>query len=151
MFDKVCVIYEGRMAYFGPADQAKQYFVNMGYEPANRQTIADFLVAVTDPEGRIPREDVKIIPRTAEEFAEYFRRSTLGQANKADMDSYRAEYVGRPERAATYRESVVAEHSRLVRDQSPYTVNILTQACAGMVRRLQIKRGNLTAQAVLTG
>lgn len=30
-FDKVCVIYEGRMAYFGPADKAKQYFMDMGY------------------------------------------------------------------------------------------------------------------------
>lgn len=30
-FDKVCVIYEGRMAYFGRADQAKQYFIDMGY------------------------------------------------------------------------------------------------------------------------
>lgn len=30
-FDKVCVIYEGRMAYFGVASEAKQYFINMGY------------------------------------------------------------------------------------------------------------------------
>jgi len=30
-FDKVCVIDEGRMAYFGPTDQAKQYFLDMGY------------------------------------------------------------------------------------------------------------------------
>ncbi|KAF8623914.1 hypothetical protein AX15_006135 [Amanita polypyramis BW_CC] len=29
-FDKVCVIYEGQMAYFGPADQARQYFIDMG-------------------------------------------------------------------------------------------------------------------------
>ena len=29
-FDKVCVIDAGRMAYFGPADQAKQYFLDMG-------------------------------------------------------------------------------------------------------------------------
>jgi ATP-binding cassette subfamily G (WHITE) protein 2 (SNQ2) len=29
-FDKVCVIYEGRMAYFGPADKAKNYFIEMG-------------------------------------------------------------------------------------------------------------------------
>jgi ATP-binding cassette subfamily G (WHITE) protein 2 (SNQ2) len=47
LFDKVCVIYEGKMAYFGPADQARQYFINMGYEPANRQTTPDFLVAVS--------------------------------------------------------------------------------------------------------
>jgi hypothetical protein len=30
-FDKVCVLYEGRMAYFGPANQARQYFIDMGY------------------------------------------------------------------------------------------------------------------------
>ena len=45
LFDKICVIYEGKMAYFGPAKQARQYFISLGYEPANRQTTADFLVA----------------------------------------------------------------------------------------------------------
>ena len=45
LFDKVCVIYEGKMAYFGPANRARQYFIDMGFEPANRQTTADFLVA----------------------------------------------------------------------------------------------------------
>ena len=45
LFDKVCVVYEGRMAYFGPANKARQYFIDLGYEPANRQTTADFLVA----------------------------------------------------------------------------------------------------------
>ena len=44
LFDKVCVIYEGRMAYYGPANRARQYFIDLGYEPAHRQTTADFLV-----------------------------------------------------------------------------------------------------------
>jgi hypothetical protein len=43
-FDKVCIIAEGKMAYFGPARAARQYFIDMGYEPHNRQTTADFLV-----------------------------------------------------------------------------------------------------------
>lgn len=30
-FDKVCVIYEGRMAYYGSASEAKAYFLEMGY------------------------------------------------------------------------------------------------------------------------
>jgi len=69
-FNKVCVIYEGKMAYYGPADQARQYFIDMGYEPASRQTTADFLVAVTDPFGRIERSDIlPIAPRTAVDFA----------------------------------------------------------------------------------
>ena len=45
LFDKVCVIYEGKMIYYGKATEARQYFIEMGYEPANRQTTADFLVA----------------------------------------------------------------------------------------------------------
>ena len=44
-FDKVCVIYEGRMAYFGRANEARQYFIDLGFEPAPRQTTPDFLVA----------------------------------------------------------------------------------------------------------
>lgn len=33
------------MAYFGPAKEARQYFIDMGYEPQDRQTTADFLVS----------------------------------------------------------------------------------------------------------
>jgi len=45
-FDKICLIAEGKMAYFGPArDAPRQYFIDMGYEPQDRQTTADFLVA----------------------------------------------------------------------------------------------------------
>jgi hypothetical protein len=44
-FDKVCLLYEGRMAYFGRADQARQYFIDLGFEPAHRQTTSDFLVS----------------------------------------------------------------------------------------------------------
>lgn len=33
------------MAYFGSTRKARDYFIEMGYEPANRQTTADFLVA----------------------------------------------------------------------------------------------------------
>lgn len=47
LFNKVCVIYEGKMIYFGKAVEARQYFIEMGWEPANRQTTADFLVAGT--------------------------------------------------------------------------------------------------------
>ena len=59
VFDKVCLIYEGRMVYYGPANQARQYFLDMGYVPKNRQTTADFLVSVTDPLGRHTRDEIK--------------------------------------------------------------------------------------------
>ncbi|KAH9995929.1 ABC-2 type transporter-domain-containing protein [Russula compacta] len=149
-FDKVCVIYEGRMAYFGRADQARQYFIDMGYEPADRQTTADFVVAVTDVTARTVREDFKgRVPRTPEEFAAAFLASGAAIENRADMDAYRNEFVGKPERALAYRQSAVAEHATTSRKGSPYTISIPMQVGAVMLRRVQILRGNLVTEFII--
>lgn len=114
-FDKVCVIYEDRMAYFGPASSARQYFIDMGFEPAHRQTTADFLVAVTDQNGRIIRSGFESrTPRTASEFAERFLASPAGDANRADMDSYRSDFVGKPDRALDYKTSARARNMQRI-------------------------------------
>ncbi|KAF9479336.1 pleiotropic drug resistance ABC transporter [Pholiota conissans] len=141
-FDKVCVIYEGRMAYFGPASEAKKYFMDMGYEPANRQTTADFLVAVTDPNGRIPREGFTNQPRTAAEFAEYFRKSEAGRANRAELEAYLDEFVDKPDKKQAYVQSARAEFAKRSRKASPYLLSIPQQAQIVMRRRVQILLGN---------
>ena len=118
LFDKVCVIKEGRMAYFGPADQARQYFIDMGYQPTNRQTTSDFLLAVTDPNCRILRPGVGGQPRSAEEFAEYFRGSNIAELGRDDMKRYREECVGSRERIDAYKESALAERADNARNAS---------------------------------
>lgn len=149
LFDKVCVIYEGRMVYFGPADQARQYFIDMGYEPANRQTTADFLVAVTDPNGRIVREGFeKKVPRTAEEFADYYMKSETAADNRADMDSYMEEHVGKDSKRQSYRQSVMQAHAQHTRRTSPYITSIPMQARALMLRRAQILKGGFLAPVI---
>ena len=45
LFDKVCVIGEGRMFYFGPSQSARKYFEDLGYYADSRQTTSDFLVS----------------------------------------------------------------------------------------------------------
>ncbi|KAI0698983.1 pleiotropic drug resistance ABC transporter [Cerioporus squamosus] len=148
-FDKVCVIYEGKQVYFGPANQARQYFIDMGYEPANRQTTADFLVAITDPNGRIVREGYENrVPRTAAEFVEYYRRSEIYHANREDMATYHEQFVGKPERVTHYKQSVKAEHAKHTNKKSPYIVSIPMQARALMRRRVQIIRGGIAAQVI---
>ncbi|KAH9480206.1 Brefeldin A resistance protein [Psilocybe cubensis] len=141
LFDKVCVIYEGRMAYFGPANQARDYFINLGYEPAHRQTTADFLVAVTDPNARIPRQIEAPLPRTAAEFAASFALSAAGERNRDDMNSYLAECLADEKGVVNYKQSVVAEHARYARRTSPYVASLFTQASAVMVRRFHIVLG----------
>ncbi|KZT26095.1 pleiotropic drug resistance ABC transporter [Neolentinus lepideus HHB14362 ss-1] len=148
LFDKVCVIYEGKMAYFGPADRARQYFIDLGYEPANRQTTADFLVAVTDPNGRIPRQVSHPIPRNAIEFAEHFRKSDLAALNRDDIQSYQAEVTGQPHRSEHYKQSVWEDHAKTTRKKSPYLISIPMQTRALITRRVQIIRGNMAGQVV---
>ena len=172
-FDKVCVIYEGRMAYFGRADEARQYFIDLGFEPAPRQTTPDFLVAgvlhafmcffsvvvcslfsapfslVTNPLARTVREDFKgPVPQTAADFASAFLASEVSAANRMDIDAYYKEFVGHPERALAYKQSATAEHATTMRKGSPYTISIPMQAGAVMLRRLQILRGNMTTQLI---
>jgi len=147
LFDKVCVIYEGRMVFYGPASLTRQYFINMGYEPANRQTTPDFLVAVTDPNARIAREGYESrVPRTADEFAEYYLRSNVWQINQEDMDTYLNGFVGQPQSALAYRESAWAEYATTASKKTSYVTSIPMQMRAVMVRRLQILKGGLAAQ-----
>ncbi|THH00264.1 hypothetical protein EW026_g2253 [Hermanssonia centrifuga] len=161
LFDKVCVIYEGKMAYYGPANQARQYFIDMGYEPANRQTTADFLVAVTDPSGRIPRSipPKHPLPRSAAEFAAYYLAAPVSATNRADMDEYEASYVGKEERERTYRDSVLGEHVRghglsvlsAKKERkvgSPFVISVPMMARALMKRRVMIMKGDALTQVL---
>lgn len=52
LMDKILLIDEGRMIYCGPANVAKAYFIDLGFECPPRQTTADFLTAITDPVER---------------------------------------------------------------------------------------------------
>ncbi|KAG2073835.1 hypothetical protein BDR04DRAFT_1093970 [Suillus decipiens] len=149
LFDKVCVISEGKMAYFGPAKEARQYFIDMGYEPQDRQTTADFLVSVTNPSGRTIRDGFEgKVPGTSEEMAAAFLASSLGQANRDSIENYRLHNVGKPERVDAYMQSVVMEHAATAPKSNSYTISIPMQMRAVMVRRLHIIKGSWSTVAV---
>jgi len=86
--------------------------VVFSYEPANRQTTPDFLVAVTDPLARIPRVGLSNQPRTAGEFAEYFQKSPHGRLNKDEINDYLGQFVGKSDKKAAYMESARAEFAK---------------------------------------
>jgi len=124
IFDKVCLIYEGKMVYFGPTNQARQYFIDIGYVPANRQTTPDFLVSVTDPIGRraTGQENdtknegkAKPIPRTAAEFEDCYRRSETMKRNREDIASYKKDNVDKDEMAQHYKTSAKQDHAQHTR------------------------------------
>jgi len=92
-FDKAVVLYEGRQIYFGPCDQAKQYFVDMGWECPARQTTGDFLTSVTNPTERKVREGFENkVPRTPDEFEKYWKESPHRKALMEEMRDHEAEF-----------------------------------------------------------
>ena len=134
-FYKVCVVYEvDRKVYYGLALLARQYFIDMGYQPANHQTTPDFLIAVTDPNARTTcaRYENRV-PRTPDEFAEYYRKSNVWQVNGEDMKAYLREFVGKPNRASAYTESAQAEHATTPSKKSAYVISILKGSVGGQI------------------
>ncbi|CCH45108.1 putative membrane protein [Wickerhamomyces ciferrii] len=91
-FDKVTILYDGRQIYFGPVEEAKAYFVNMGFEAPSRQTTAEFLTAVTDPAGRFPQPGFESrVPRTADEFEQYWLNSPEYKALVDEIKEYESD------------------------------------------------------------
>jgi ATP-binding cassette, subfamily G (WHITE), member 2, SNQ2 len=110
----------------------------------------DFLVSVTDPNGRNVRSgiDPRSIPHTAAEFAAAFEASELGKLNVEDMSRYESECVGNDQRASAFKASAREEHAKHTRPKSPYTISIPMQARAVMMRRVQILKGTLGYQSI---
>lgn len=88
-FDKVLLIHEGKCIYYGFADKAKQYFLDIGFDCPPRMTTADFLTSVTEVHGRkVQKGWEDKIPRTAEDFASVFRQSGAYRAGMADIEDF---------------------------------------------------------------
>ncbi|KAK0559020.1 ATP-binding cassette transporter snq2 [Tilletia horrida] len=147
LFDKVAVVDDGRLIYYGPRDQVRDYFYGLGYEIPARSTTADFCtVNVVDEKETVYRTDMPAgsppAPRTAEERERAWQASDLYARLVREMDDYdeavRASDKGE---AVRLRETVRREKNKGVRKGSPYTVSFATQVQACIYRQLLVKWG----------
>jgi ABC-type multidrug transport system ATPase subunit len=89
-FDRVLVLYKGEMIFSGAVEDARGYFINLGFYAQERQTTPEFLTAVTSLSERIVRQDYAgPVPQTPQEFADAFRRSSYYDLLESDISSYR--------------------------------------------------------------
>ncbi|KAJ5697282.1 ATP-binding cassette transporter [Penicillium malachiteum] len=81
LFDKVLVLNEGHVAYYGPAASAKEYFESLGFHCSSRTSISDFLASMSgSPEGRVSRKDIQWrVPLQPSDFEARFRESGFHQ------------------------------------------------------------------------
>lgn len=86
-FDKVLLIDAGKCLFYGPAEEAKEYFMQLGFEPEERQTTADFLTAITDVKARRIKKGANP-PKDAAALEAAYLESSFAKANLEDMDDY---------------------------------------------------------------
>ncbi|KAL6410855.1 atpase [Ilyonectria robusta] len=146
IMDKVLVIDQGREIYSGPADKAKQYFIDLGFECPERQTTADFLTAITDPHERRFRPGFENrAPKTPEELESAFRSSQSYQDLLADVAAYKEElHETEYEDAKTFRGAVQGSKSKHVSDESSYTISFIGQVLACTKREAWLLLGDTT-------
>ncbi|KAI1820399.1 ABC-2 type transporter-domain-containing protein [Xylaria intraflava] len=147
LMDKVLVIDQGREIYSGPAKEAKQYFIDLGFECPDRQTTADFLTSVTDPKERRFRPGFEHkAPKSPEELEKAFRNSPNYQRLLADVKDYEA-YMQQTgfEDKKRFEGAVQESKSRNVSKKSPYTVSFPRQVLICTKRELWLIFGDPTA------
>jgi hypothetical protein len=107
----------------------------MGWECPSRQTTGDFLTSVTNPQERTAREGMENkVPRTSDEFAEYWKKSPHYSALRKEIAQYREEYPLGGATGKDFDETKRLRQAKHVRPKSPYIISIPMQV------RLCVKR-----------
>ncbi|KAL1964230.1 hypothetical protein VTN77DRAFT_7188 [Rasamsonia byssochlamydoides] len=147
LMDKVLVIDEGRMLYQGPAKEAKQYFIDLGFYCPPQATTADFLTSLCDPNARQfqPGREAST-PKTAEELEAVFRKSDAYKRVLDDIAAYE-KWLQDTEKADTrrFQQSVGQSKSKTVSKKSPYTVSFPRQVAACVKRQFWLLWGDKTS------
>lgn len=138
VFDKVTVLYLGHQIYYGTLTDAKPYFENMGFVCGSRQTTADFLTAITDPNGRVVKEGWENrVPRTPEEFSEVWRKSEGYRQLQIELKEYWEEHNNPDAALKEFEQRQQSIKAKRAHKNTPYTLSIGMQIKATVVRAYQ--------------
>ncbi|TQS35553.1 hypothetical protein Golomagni_04026 [Golovinomyces magnicellulatus] len=90
-FDKVLVIDDGQQVFFGPVQEARAYFENLGFKKKPRLTTPDFLTGCTDEFEREYTDWflAENIPHTPEKLAAAFNQSKFAEDLASEMSQYK--------------------------------------------------------------
>ena len=128
IFDKAIVLYEGRQIYFGRTTAARKYFETMGFVCPDRQTDADFLTSMTSAQERIVRKGWEDrVPRTPDDFAAAWKRSSERQQLVQEIEQFDAKYPFEGEAYGKFVDSRKAQQAKQQRLKSPYTLSYVQQ------------------------
>ncbi|QKX55294.1 uncharacterized protein TRUGW13939_02386 [Talaromyces rugulosus] len=145
IFDKAIVLYEGRQIYFGRADDAKRFFVEMGFYCPPRQTTADFLTSLTSPAEREVREGFEgRVPNTPDEFAARWKESSDRRVLMEQIETFVAEHPLGGKKYKEFTDSRQLEKAKGARASSPYTLSYGMQIKLCFWRGIKRMQGDMS-------
>ena len=140
-FDKVLVLAEGRVTYYGPRALARGYFEDLGFDCPKGANIADYLTSVTVLTERIVRPGwEEKVPNTPDEFEARYQSSEICKYERNAIESPdKLVYETEDLKAAVTTEK---KKQHLPRKQSPYTTGLLNQIRSCTIRQFQVMWGD---------
>ncbi|CZR65741.1 probable multidrug resistance protein CDR1 [Phialocephala subalpina] len=128
LFDKILLLYEGRQIFFGKTTEAKQYFLDLGFDCPARQTDADFLTSMTNPQERLVRAGYEhLVPQTPHDFADLWYNSSNYAQLKQDLNAYDRRFAIGGKYLEEFAASRRAQQASSQRRKSPFTLAFFEQ------------------------
>ena len=128
VFDSVCVLYEGRQIYFGPAKTAQGYFERLGFLCPQGMSTPDFLTSMSSAGQRTPSPGFEhVVPRTPDDFVKVWVQSAERKQLLGQISEYNAAHPPMSEAYQQFAEQRRLEKSHKQRVRSPYTMSFWRQ------------------------
>jgi ATP-binding cassette, subfamily G (WHITE), member 2, SNQ2 len=135
------VMDQGHTVYFGPPDQARAYFEQLGYRSLLRQSTADYLTGCTDPNERqfAPGRSEADVPSTPTALEAAFRSSDLARDMADQLAKFKIRMETEKVDQEAFRAAVIEDKKKGVSPKSPYTLGLKDQVIALSRRQFQMR------------
>ncbi|KAI8376931.1 ABC-2 type transporter-domain-containing protein [Blakeslea trispora] len=160
IFDKVLLLDEGYCIYYGPVEQAKSYFEELGYYCPPRKSAPDFLTGLCNPLEREFRPGFEdSAPTHASEFQQRYFESSIHQKMLEDLEDYQST-MQRENKVGDFESAVIEEHQKRASKKRPYIASFYQQVKALTIRQHHLlikdtqalisRYGTILIQALIT-
>ncbi|KAE8367266.1 ABC-2 type transporter-domain-containing protein [Aspergillus caelatus] len=142
-FDRVILMYDGLMIFSGKAGEAKQYFHDLGFHCADRQTTPDFLTSITSPAERTIREGYSgPLYLEAKSLEQAFRQSPYYTRLQAELTQYSDQIQSNTEVQRQFRQSALEIRSKMTTKRAVEISSLWKQVTEGTQRYYRLFWGD---------
>ena len=142
-FDKVLVLAEGQVIFYGRRTAAKTYFEEMGFDAVEGANVADYLTGTTVPKERQVRDGFEgKIPETIDDFARRYRESEVAKEMRKELDDHLANMDEVERHTTEAQEAIQAEKHKGAIMREPHVRGIWAQTMIALRREVQQRWGD---------